>query len=148
MTNSYHKQIERCNKRGKNPPDYTLEDLHKRYLNDETFLSIYKQWADNGYKYYDYPSIDRVDNSKGYTLNNLQIMTWAQNRQKGDIENSHLTTEVLQYLMDGLFLRSFSSIKEAVKITGCHQGLISACCQGKRNQTGGYIWKYGDTKRK
>ena len=148
MTNLYHKQVERCKKTGRVLPTYSLGELHSRFLDNEIFLSIYNNWVNEGYKYYDKPSIDRIDNAEGYTMDNIQVLTWQDNRQKGDIENSHVTTQVVQSSMDGLRLAVFPSIKEAVKATGCHQGLISACCLGQRNQTGGYKWHYGNYKRK
>ena len=148
LTNSYHKQIERCKQAGKELPSYSLEELHNRFLRNTDFLLIYYQWVGGGYKYYDKPSIDRIDNTKGYTMENIQMLTWQDNRHKGDIENSHITTEVIQCTMGGGILARFMSMKEAVKLTGCHQSLISACCRGKRKQTGGYRWQYGDYKRK
>ena len=39
-------------------------------------------------------------------------------------------------------------MKDAVKQTGCLEGLISACCNNQRTHTGGYKWKYGSYKRK
>lgn len=73
---------------------------------------------------------------------------WRFNRQKGDWENSQRTTEVIQMDRDLNVLSIYPSMKEAVKNTGCHQGLISACCQGKRNHTGGFCFRYGRTMRK
>lgn len=148
LTNSYHKQIERCKKNGRELPSYSLRELQDKFLNNKQFLKIYDNWVKSGYKYYDKPSIDRIDNTKSYTLDNLQILSWRQNRRKGDIESSHLTTQVIQCDMDGSTLAIYESIKEAVKRTGCHQGLISACCQGTRTHTGGYKWKYGIHRRK
>ena len=148
MTNSYYHQKERCKKYGREKPTYTLKELHHRFLDDPIFLKIYEKWVENGYKYYDIPSIDRIDASKGYSMDNIQVMTWQSNRQKGDIENSHSTTEVIQCKMDGTIIKIFISMKDAVKQTGCHQGLISACCNNQRTHTGGYKWKYGSYKRK
>ena len=44
----------------------------------------------------------------------------------------------------GEVIRKFSSITEAVKLYGYHQGNITFCCQGKFKQTSGYKWAYCD----
>ena len=38
----------------------------------------------------------------------------------------------------------FPSIAEAKRCTNISQGHICACCKGKRNSAGGYIWYYAD----
>ena len=47
---------------------------------------------------------------------------------------------VAQYTLDGQFIRTYRSIKEAKEITGASK--IGMVCNGKRTQSGGYIWKF------
>lgn len=150
LTNLYHKQIERCLKKGKHLPTYTLKELHARFLNDEKYIKIFENWAANGFQYYDTPSIDRNNPELGYTMDNIQIMSWLENRAKGDQENAQrFTTAIVMMDRDGNELRQFESLKEASEELGISQGLISMCCQGKRNHTRGYVFKYrGDKFRK
>ena len=130
------------------PPNYSLQQLRDKFLNDQKFNSIYKNWIKNGYQYYDAPSIDRVDYKRSYTLDNIQILSWRDNRRKADFNgNEHSTTEVIMLDMNGSFIKKFPSIKEAVKETNCNQGNISSVCLGLRNHTGGYKWQYGSYKR-
>lgn len=49
---------------------------------------------------------------------------------------------VIQLTFDGKFVERFHSSHEASRITGLSQGNIYSCCNGKRNHTGGYIWKW------
>jgi len=56
----------------------------------------------------------------------------------------HWLRKVNQYTLDNMFVNSFDSIKEAEKCTGVSNKHISSVCRGKRNNTGGYIWKYVD----
>ena len=49
---------------------------------------------------------------------------------------------VLQYDINGNFLREFSSIKEAKLYSGSNT--ICLCCKGKRKTAAGFIWKYKD----
>lgn len=47
---------------------------------------------------------------------------------------------VSQYDLDGNFISSYKTIKEASEITGANN--ISAVCRGMLKNSGGYIWKY------
>lgn len=49
---------------------------------------------------------------------------------------------VIQYDLQGNFLRKFYGIAEAQKETGIIFQNISKVCKGKRNSAGGYIWRY------
>lgn len=51
---------------------------------------------------------------------------------------------VNQYSLDGTFIKTFESMKEAGRETGVRDGNISMCCNGKRHKTGGYIWRFAD----
>lgn len=53
---------------------------------------------------------------------------------------------VLQYSLEGEFLKEWSCIREAEKMYPKAKGKISAVCKGKRNSTGGFIWKYKDSE--
>ena len=48
---------------------------------------------------------------------------------------------VLQYTLDGEFVREWPSTMEAAR-NGFNQGNIWMCCQGKLKTYKGYIWKY------
>lgn len=48
----------------------------------EIFLCLFHQWQDGGFQRKESPSIDRIDNSKGYIMGNLQWITQSQNSRK------------------------------------------------------------------
>jgi hypothetical protein len=50
--------------------------------------------------------------------------------------------EVLQYTLEGVFMKKWKSTKEAAKSLGIPQGDISSCCLGKFRKAGGFIWTY------
>jgi hypothetical protein len=51
-------------------------------MNNPEFVRIYKAWQDSGCTKELQPSIDRIDSSVGYSLDNIQWMTLAENRLK------------------------------------------------------------------
>lgn len=57
------------------------------------------EWNGNGFRETS-PSIDRIDSSKGYTKDNIQIISWKANRIKGYATVEDLET-VIAYLKQG-----------------------------------------------
>lgn len=49
---------------------------------------------------------------------------------------------ILQYTLDGNFVRDWESIKQASEELNLQYSNIGACCREKRKQCGGFIWKY------
>lgn len=51
---------------------------------------------------------------------------------------------ILQYDLDGNFIREWEGIIDAAKSLNTYSTNISRCCQGKFKQAKGFIWKYKD----
>jgi hypothetical protein len=49
---------------------------------------------------------------------------------------------IIQYSIDNIFIQEWKSASHAAKTLHKNQPDISACCAGKLNHAGGYIWKY------
>ena len=49
---------------------------------------------------------------------------------------------VIQYDLQGNYIKTWDSIKEAKKQLNISNH-ISECCKGKRKTAGGFVWKYG-----
>ena len=50
--------------------------------------------------------------------------------------------QVLQYDLDGNFIKKYKGMREAERETGANASSIMRTCQGKQKTSGGYIWKY------
>lgn len=53
-----------------------------------------------------------------------------------------MSKPVIQYTLEGEFLKEYFSIKSAAEEVGCNSSLIMRVCQGKKKTAKGYIWKY------
>jgi len=141
LTNIYQHQKARSKKYGYEL-SYSLKEL-QFYLTNKKFQELFKNWVEGGYMYYDKPSVDRINANRGYTLDNIQIMSWKENRRKGDKEVARKKWKpIIMCDMDGTHLKKYVSIKSAVEDTGYNQGLISMVLKGHRNHTGGFKFIY------
>ena len=138
LTNTYQHQ------KSRRKVFYTLKELHDKFLDDKQFDRIYKEWVKRGYDKQFKPSIDRIDCLKDYTLKNIHILTWAENRYKQRFEFKRIRARKVLQIMGNATINVFNSVSHAVKYTGLGQGNISSCLHGKRNYCGGYKWQYFD----
>ena len=148
----YGAQNQRSKKRGHLMPSYSKEWLSEWILSNDEFHILYEKWVLSGYDKWLKPSVDRIDDSIGYTTANIQLMTWFSNKAKSHTDvrsgksphghNQHIPT--LQLSKDGCLIREFISSREASRATNIDSGNISKCCNGKVMTAGGYVWRYKD----
>ena len=65
----------------------TKEIFYEFALKDKKLKVLYKNWIDSGWRRDLTPSIDRINNRRGYSLDNMQFLTFRQNALKGVYES-------------------------------------------------------------
>lgn len=65
--------------RGHGDMPYTKNEL-KIWLEDNGFKESFEFWKKSGYINELKPSIDRLDDFKGYDFDNIRLVTWKENR--------------------------------------------------------------------
>ncbi len=146
----YNCQKWNSKKRGHNPPEYTSKELIEWLFAQDKFHQLYDNWKASGYDTNIIPSCDRIDDNKGYSLENIQLMTWGENNRKGNddmragklINGTNPQKPVIQYDLLGNKINEFHSIKEAERQTGIPNTNISKCCRDIFKQTGAFKWSY------
>ena len=128
-------------------PEYDFNELKKWALSKQIFHKLHADWAASGYDKNLTPSFDRTDDYKGYSLERLTIMTWADHSEKSldDLRigtNNKLSKAVIQMEINGSFVAKYHSAWNAFRVTGISQGNLSSCCRGERRQAGGFKWKF------
>lgn len=147
ILNIYYGQRKSSKKRNNPMPTYSKEEFLQWVLNQDNFDTIFNNWVNSGYKMDLVPSIDRLDDYKGYSLDNIQLMTWIENKQKGydDVKNginNKKSRSVFQYSLQNEFIREFKSIRMAARsVNGLHSTIIKNCVL-KCSYAYGFIWKY------
>lgn len=58
-------------------------------MNNSIFHILFKNWEDSEYNRKLTPSVDRVDSSKGYNLNNMEWITHSENSKRGSINRKN-----------------------------------------------------------
>ena len=132
--------------RGHIQPTYTKEELREWLYSKPLFHILYDNWKRLDYQKNYIPSVDRKDDDIGYTMDNIQLMTWGENNLKGhkDHKSGKLVYDqraVLQYTKDGKFVTEYHSIREAGRQTNNSPSNILYACIGKRKSAGGFKWK-------
>lgn len=105
----------------------------KNYLTVEDVKFLW--FRDNAYKM-EHPTIDRENKNKDYTLDNCQFIEKSENSAKDKRKS------VLQYSLDGKFIREFISVAEANRFFGYEDSHIQDVANGNRNRAFGFVWRY------
>ena len=133
----YWQQVQRSKDRGHKPPSYTLESFKIYCLTNDGYHNLFKDWKKSDFNFKLIPSFDRLDNSIGYSFDNIELVTWKENNKRATDE---IRKEVYQYTLDGLFIKKHKSIQHAADYAGCDRSSISRCRDGIRKTAGGYRW--------
>lgn len=150
----YSNQKTNSKRRGHSLPTYTLKELREWMYSQPNYFTLHDAWVSSNFKRGLSPSCDRLDDSVGYTLDNLRLVSWAINKDKGhdsirknSISNATLLQgghrSVIKLTLDGIILREYISVSEAARDTPTvYQSNISKVCTGKMSQSGGFKWQY------
>ena len=147
LKRSYSNQ-KACSKKRCHPkPSYTFEEFMIWAIRQDNFIELFNNWKLSGFTTELRPSCDRLDDYKGYSFDNIQLITWAENEAKlhRDIKsgkNRKKSKVCEQFTLDGVFIAEWVSLKEAARNNVATSAGISQCCKGLTKQSGGYIWKY------
>jgi len=144
----YKSQTLHSKRRGHGSQCYTKKQLGEwMYLNG--FKKLFDKWVDSGFSKKQKPSVDRIDDFKPYTLDNITLTTWELNaiHQYTDILNGVGTggkrcKRVVQTSIKGDVINMYFSQNEASRQTRIDNRAISDCCLGKKYSAGGYKWAF------
>ena len=113
-------QKAKSKKRGHLPPQYTEQELFDWVWSQPQAKSLYDSWVASNYHTDLIPSIDRLDDYKTYSLDNIQLTTGKENKDRYSADakagiNTKSATTVHQYDMEGQFIQTFHSFSAAAR---------------------------------
>ena len=59
------------------------EEFYEWAKNSPQFMVLFDKWVKSGYDRKLSPSVDRIDSSKGYTIENMEWVTHSENSRRG-----------------------------------------------------------------
>lgn len=146
----YKTQKANSKKRGHNPPQYTKEEFAK-WLYKNGFKELYDKWVESGYDKNLKPSVDRIDDFKGYEFGNIILTIWEKNKQhqindiyKGVGTSGKRCKKVLCF-KNGNIVAEYVSFSEARRIVG--YSFEKVLNTGRKDRKG-YEWWYEDKHKK
>lgn len=145
---AYYSQIANSKTRGHLPPNYTKTELATWILSQSNFEELYNNWIDSNYSTDYRPFVDRLDNSKGYSFDNIQLVTFLENKLNANRDTKNCTlgssqVEIYQYNTNGTFKQKYQSMSIAARSEpNFDQRNISACCRNLIPTAYGYYWSY------
>ena len=149
MSQIYAIQTVSSKERGHPPPQYSRKELTVWAFN-QGLVELVTAWADSGYSKDLAPSVDRLDDSKGYSFSNIRLVTWQENNEKMYADRkvcnriTRQNRKVQQLDEVGNVLATFDSIAFAARSTGITRININDVCRGKKHclTAGGFYWRY------
>lgn len=77
-----------------------------------------------------------------YRLGDKTSEETKKKMSKSHINNIKLSKPILQYTIDGEFIKEWVSMSEIQRQLGFNISLLCRCCKGERKTAYKYIWKY------
>ena len=112
-------------------PDYTQEELLQWVKQQPHWEQLYEEWKQSNYSKDKALSIDRIDSLKPYTLDNIALTTWEQNRQNGrnavfNGDDTRNLRPVRALNLDNTHYKDYPSVALAVReVKGSYWGIAS-----------------------
>ena len=147
----YNHQKESSKRREHKLPSYSVRDLEKFALANESFHNLYERWVESGYEKSLTPSFDRLDDNKPYSFDNFNDwMTWDENNKKASLTMRNGKTKNGGKKRVPV-IRIHPETKETVVYISIHEAKrqnnfsspssISDVISGRKDKAGGYYWK-------
>lgn len=131
--------------RGHGDMPYTKQELVV-WCKENGFNGLYSEWVESGHLKDLKPSVDRLDDLKGYSLDNIRLVTWKENRrhQYSDIESGKGSSgkrckAVLKLDSNGNTICEYVSFNAAKRDVGYH--MEYPIKNGTKCKMG-FFWKY------
>lgn len=140
----YDNQRGAARRRGYEFPNYSRQELREWMFTHKDFDRLYDNRVDSWYDSDLSPSIDRLNDYKPYSLDNIQLITrWENNKKHHEDRkkwlNNKMNTAVKKLSLEWEFIEEYFSMAEAARVNNFSWAShICQCCKWKRAS----VWWY------
>ena len=78
----FFQQLRSSKKRGHEPPEYSRKEFYEWVVSNDKWNKLFNEWKNNNFETMKKPSVDRLDDKKGYCFKNIRLVTWKENLEK------------------------------------------------------------------
>ena len=130
----------KSNSRNRNHPDmsFTKKEFIQWFKSQNNYAILWNNYLNSGGSKELKPTVDRIDDRLGYSLGNMQLLTWADNRAKQVIRQGKPIT---QLSLSGKLINRYASRGQAARSTGIRTGNIFRALNDG-STAGGFRWEY------
>lgn len=146
LRNLYHGMNERNRNKGFGDLPFSLDDFVNKYIKHYDFVMLFEIYMNSDFDKNYAPSIDRINPNLGYFYENMQFITWKDNKEKGYKEGSRMRSRSVNMFdyKTGELLMTFNSANEASHHMNLQQSNIVKNLKGIRNKVKNYNFEYAD----
>lgn len=149
VTLIYSNQKMTSRRYGRADPSYSKNELLSWLISQPHFKCLFNNWVASGYDRQLSPSIDRLNNTLGYSLQNIQLVTAGQNLKNQKAQNRdgtypHAKSKAIRQLTkQGDFVGEHHSVMNALRAVGGKSASnISNVANGRWKSAYGYRWEW------
>ena len=119
----YRSQCQSAKHRNMPMPAYSIEEFTEWLLRQPKYHELHATWKASGYIRKLAPSVDRINDYKSYSFDNIQVMSWEENKTKfyEDERQGNNTKRMRPCVYNGVH---YKSISEAARVTGLNRTTI------------------------
>lgn len=148
----YQHQRHSSKTRGLPLPKYSFVEFKSWILSQPNFRPLYTTWLKSKFNKALKPSVDRIKEWETYSLDNIQLMTWAENKAKGELDckegRRYLGVKpICSFELDTeCFNAQYLSAHDAQRQLGIKHNTISSAINKTRQANGLKLYKGGKYK--
>lgn len=144
--------VNRVRRKGFDEQTITLKQFVEWMMNNDMYKKLYIDYINNNKNRSLAPSVDRLDDYKTYSIDNIRLCTWKENKDKYNSDrligkNTKQSKPVIAISFDGTIKR-FHSSHYAAQVTGIIRSSINRSCRTNskleipKSRSGEYIWLF------